>query len=239
LSFNRQSEIRIPQSNHSAIEGIVLKGLWHKITGGLATASQYLVTWGPFGLFTIALLDSAMVPLPGGADAVMILLTTARPSWMIFYAASATVGSVIGCVILYYISRRAGGKALARFSPAKQARVKALIDRYDVLSVIVASILPPPFPFKLFVITAGVFRLNLWRFVAAIAAGRIFRFLLEGYLAARYGEQAKDLLARYYPFIGLGLAALIIALFVGKNLWPRKNASAKSDLETGEEAANP
>jgi membrane protein YqaA with SNARE-associated domain len=169
----------------------------------------------------------------------MILLTTARPSWMIFYAASATVGSVIGCVILYYISRRAGRKALARFSTAKQARVKELIDRYDVLSVIVASILPPPFPFKLFVITAGVFRLNLWRFVAGIAAGRVFRFLLEGYLAARYGEQAKDLLARYYPYIGIGLAALIIALFVCKNLWRRKNESAKGDLETGEEAANP
>jgi membrane protein YqaA with SNARE-associated domain len=197
------------------------------------------VTWGPFGLFTIALLDSAMVPLPGGADAVMILLTTARPSWMIFYAASATVGSVIGCVILYFISRRAGRKALARFSQARQARVKELLDRYDVLSVIVASILPPPFPFKLFVITAGVLRLNLWRFIAAIAAGRIFRFLLEGYLAARYGEQAKDLLARYYPYIGLGLAALIIVLFAGKNLWRRKNQTAKTDLETGEEAANP
>jgi membrane protein YqaA with SNARE-associated domain len=216
-----------------------LKWLWHKIAGGLAKASQYLVTLGPFGLFTIALLDSAMVPLPGGADAVMILLTTARPSWMIFYAAAATVGSVIGCVILYYISRRAGGKALARFSTRKQARVKELIDRYDVLSVIVASILPPPFPLKLFVITAGVFRLNVWRFAAVIAAGRAFRFLLEGYLAMRYGEQAKDLLARYYPFIGLGLATLIIALFAGKSLWRKKSESAKPDLETGEEAANP
>jgi membrane protein YqaA with SNARE-associated domain len=216
-----------------------LKWLWHKISGGLTTASQYLVTWGPFGLFTIALLDSAMVPLPGGADAVMILLTTARPSWMIFYALAATVGSVIGCCILYYISRRAGRKALARFSPARQARVKELIDRYDVLSVIVASVLPPPFPFKLFVITAGVFRLNVWRFAAAIAAGRLFRFLLEGYLAARYGTQAKELLAHYYPYIGIGLAALIIALFVCKSLWRRKSENAKRDLETGEEAANP
>jgi membrane protein YqaA with SNARE-associated domain len=214
-----------------------VKSFLHKITGGLAKASEYLVTWGAFGLFTIALLDSAMVPLPGGADAVMILLTTARPSWMIIYAASATLGSVIGCVILYYISRRAGRRALNRFSERKQARVKELIDRYDVLSVIVASILPPPFPFKLFVISAGVFRLNVWRFAAAIAAGRAFRFLLEGYLAARYGEQAKELLARYYPYIGLGLAALIILLFVLKSLWRKR--SAKPDLEAGEEAANP
>ncbi len=216
-----------------------VKSFLHKITGDLGKASEYLVTWGPFGLFTIALLDSAMVPLPGGADAVMILLTTARPSWMIIYAASATVGSVIGCVILYYISRRAGRRALNRFSERKQARVKELIDRYDVLSVIVASILPPPFPFKLFVISAGVFRLNVWRFAAAIAAGRAFRFLLEGYLAARYGEQAKELLARYYPYVGLGLAALIIALFVMKSFWRKRSAARRQELTTGEEAAEP
>lgn len=203
-----------------------MKLLWHKIAGALAQASQYLLTWGAFGLFTIALLDSAMVPLPGGADAIMILLTTARPAWMVLYALAATAGSVIGCVILYFISRRAGRGALSRFSGEKQARVKELIDRYDVLSVLVASVLPPPFPFKLFVITAGVFRLNLWRFIAAIAAGRIFRFLLEGYLAARYGEQAKELLAHYYPFVGLGLAIVIIAFFAGKNLWRRRSESA-------------
>jgi membrane protein YqaA with SNARE-associated domain len=203
-----------------------LKWLWHKITNGLTSIAQYLVTYGALGLFAIALLDSALIPMAGGPDAVLILLTTSRPSWMLIYAAAATIGSTAGCVILYYISQRAGRRALARFSARKQARVKELIDRYDVLSVLIASVLPPPFPFKLFVVTAGVFRLSILRFTIAIFVGRAFRYLLEAYLAARYGARAKDLIAQYYPMIGLGLALLIIIVFVGRNLL-RRRAEAK------------
>ncbi len=126
----------------------------HGITKGLTRVSEYLVTFGAFGLFTVALLDSTFVPLPSSADALMLLLSTAHPRWMLLYAFMATSGSAIGCGILYYISRRAGARALAKFSPAKQKRVKDLIDRYDMLSVLIATLLPPPFPFKLFVITA-------------------------------------------------------------------------------------
>src|ERR1044071_5839363 len=176
----------------------------HKITSALSKLSQYLVSFGPFGLFTIAFLDSVMIPMPGGVDAVLLLLSASRPSWMPIYVAAATVGSTLGCVVLYRISQRAGKRALSRFSESKQKRVKDLLDRYDVMSVLVASLLPPPFPFKLFVVSAGVFRLNLFRFTLAIAGGRLFRYLLEGYLAARYGEHAKELLAHYYPVIGIG-----------------------------------
>lgn len=207
-----------------------MKWLLRKISNGLTQISQYLVAFGPFGIFAIALLDSALVPMPGGPDAVMILLSTARPAWMPLYAVAGTIGSVIGCVILYFISQRAGGRALKRFSAAKQARVKELIDRYDVLSVLIASILPPPFPFKLFVITAGVFRLNLLRFVIAVAAGRMFRFLLEGYLAVRFGERAKDLLAQYYPAIGITLAVLIVLFFIGRNML--KDRGQKSEVRS-------
>jgi membrane protein YqaA with SNARE-associated domain len=156
--------------------------------------------------------------MPGGVDAVLLLLSTSRPAWMLIYAGVATIGSTAGCLVLYRLSRRAGHRALARFSPAKQARVKDLIDRYDVLSVLVASVLPPPFPFKLFVVSAGVFRLEAVRFTIAIAAGRAFRYLLEAYLAARYGQHAKELLARYYPGIGVGLALLIVIVFVIRQL---------------------
>lgn len=204
-----------------------MKWLLRKVTNGLGAVSEFLVAYGAFGLFAIALLDSALVPLPGGADAVMILLSTANPSRFIFYAGAATVGSTIGCVILYYISRRAGRRALEKFSEQKQARVKELVDRYDVLSVLVASVLPPPFPFKLFVVTAGVFRLSVVRFAAAIAAGRAFRFLLEGYLAAHYGPRAKDILAEYYPYVGLGVAALVVAFFVVRNLMKRRGRGAE------------
>ena len=194
-----------------------MKSIIHKIAGALGKFTMFLTTFGAFGLFAIAFLDSVMVPLPGGVDAVMLLLSASRPAWMLVYAAAATSGSTLGCLVLYYISRRAGHRALARFSEAKQKRVKDLIDRYDVLSVLVASLLPPPFPFKLFVVSAGVFRLQVVRFAIAIAAGRAFRFLLEGYLAARFGDRAKELLAQYYPAIGIALAVLIVLSFVAKN----------------------
>lgn len=211
-----------------------MKLLLDKLIKNLSRLSDYLIAFGPFGLFAVAVLDSSFVPLPSSADALMLLLTAAHPRWMVFYAIVATAGSTLGCWLLYCASRRAGRRALNRFSESKQKRVKELIDRYDVLSVLVASLLPPPFPFKLFVITAGVFRFSLTRFVVAIVVGRGFRFLLEGYFAVRYGAQAKVFLAKYYPWIGLGLAVIIIAGFLTRNLWKRRSGSGvEASLEAG------
>jgi membrane protein YqaA with SNARE-associated domain len=211
-----------------------LKLLLDRFIKSLSRLSDYLIAFGPFGLFAVAVLDSSFVPLPSSADALMLLLTVAHPRWMVFYAIVATAGSTLGCWLLYIASRRAGRRALARFSESKQKRVKELIDRYDVLSVLVASLLPPPFPFKLFVITAGVCRFSLPRFVMAIVVGRGFRFLLEGYFAVRYGVQAKVFLAKYYPWIGLGLAVMIIVGFVTRSLWKRRSdARVEASLEAG------
>jgi len=209
-----------------------LKALIHKITGALGQVSQYLISLGPFGLFAIAFLDSVMVPMPGGVDAVLLLLAAARPGWMLIYVAAATIGSTIGCVVLYRLSQRAGKKALSKFSASKQKRVKDLIDRYDVMSVLVASLLPPPFPFKLFVVSAGVFRLNLMRFTLAVAGGRTFRYLLLGFLAARYGDQAKELITRYYPAIGIALAVLIVVFFIAKALMRQSAKNQPSGVES-------
>jgi membrane protein YqaA with SNARE-associated domain len=198
-----------------------LKSFIHPITKFLGRVSEYLITFGAFGLFAVALLDSTFVPLPSSADALMILLSTTNPSWMLLYAFMATAGSALGCLILYLISRRAGARALNRFSERKQARVKHLIERYDAIAVLVATLLPPPFPFKLFVITAGVFRFSLLRFMIAIVVGRAFRFVLDGYLAVRYGAEEKLILAKYYPWIGLVLVAAIVA-FVLIRRWVRR-----------------
>ena len=176
----------------------------------LTRLSEYLITYGAFGLFMVALLDSTFVPLPSSADALMLLLSTANPSWMLLYAFMATAGSAVGCLILYLISRRAGARALNRFSEAKRNRVKNWIERYDIFAVVAATLMPPPFPFKVFVVSAGVFRFSLLRFMLAIIVGRGFRFLLEGYFAVRYGAQAKEILAKYYPWIGLGLVVAIV-----------------------------
>jgi membrane protein YqaA with SNARE-associated domain len=164
----------------------------------------------------------------------MLLLSTTHPRFMIVYALIATAGSAVGCWLLYIVSRRAGARALGRFSERKQKRVKELIDRYDMLSVLVATLLPPPFPLKLFVVTAGVFRFSLWRFMAAIVVGRAFRFLLEGYFAIRYGAEAKAILAKYYPWIGLVVTIGVVLFVIIRKVLKRDPAAAvEQTLEAG------
>jgi len=187
----------------------------------LTRLSEYLITYGAFGLFMLALLDSTFVPLPSSADALMLLLSTTNPSWMLLYAFMATAGSALGCLILYLISRRAGARALNRFSEKKQAKVKNWIERYDMFAVLAATLMPPPFPFKVFVVSAGVFRFSLVRFMLAIIVGRGFRFLLEGYVAVRYGAKAKEIIAKYYPWIGLGLVVAIVAFVLLRQKFKR------------------
>ncbi|MEJ7713445.1 MAG: hypothetical protein WKF84_27280 [Pyrinomonadaceae bacterium] len=106
--------------------------------------------------------------------------------------------------------------------------MQGLIERYDVLSVLVASLLPPPFPFKLFVVSAGVFRFPIARFAATVTVGRAFRFTLEAYLAASYGEHAKELLAKYYPAVGIAIAVLIIGLFIARQIYRRKDSALEA-----------
>jgi len=168
-----------------------------------------LALGGP-GLFIIGYLDSSFLSFPELNDLLLMGMVIEHKRRLLYYAFMATAGSAVGCWLLYVISRRAGARALNRFSERKQARVKNLIERYDMVAVLVATLLPPPFPFKLFVVTAGVFRFSLLRFMLAIIVGRAFRFLLEGYFAVRYGAQAKEILAKYYPWIGIGLVVGII-----------------------------
>jgi membrane protein YqaA with SNARE-associated domain len=193
-----------------------------KISRLLLKLKTYLIAMGPLGLFAIAFLDSFAIPMPAGVDAALLVLTvsheTARTSWMLLYAAMAVLGSTAGCVGLYLISRRAGHRALDRFSEKKRKRVMDLIERYDVLSVLVASLLPPPFPFKLFVVSAGVFRLSLLRFTVAIAVGRAIRYLLEGYLAVRFGDEAINIVQRYSTPISLSAVGLVVIVFVSRAL---------------------
>lgn len=198
-----------------------------KISRKLGKFGAYVAAFGGPGLFVICVLDSSFVPLPSVADALLIALSTSNPRWMPLYVFLAVAGSTIGCLILYYVSRKAGGRALSKFPESKQKRVKDWIDKYDFLSVLVASVLPPPFPLKLFVVTTGVMRLSVVRFAFAIAAGRAFRYLLLGYLAARYGEHAKDILSKYYPWIGLGVAIAIVVFFVTRSLLKRKPAAVQ------------
>ena len=182
------------------------------IKSSLERFGNWLVTVGAFGLFGISLVDSAGVPLPGGPDAVMILLTAKNHALMPLYALAATAGSTIGCTIMYMIARRAGAVALARISQERRARIENLLGRYDMLAIMVTAVLPPPFPFKPFVLSAGVFKLKLVRFITAIFIGRAARFLIEGWLAIQFGETAGEVIKQHGLKVLLAVVGIVLAV---------------------------
>ena len=196
------------------------------IGGMLKTVQAALVGLGAIGILMIAFLDAGMIPLPGGPDAVVMTLSHLNHSLMPLYVAAAIIGSTLGCLLPYYLGQRTGKTALRRFDPDKIARVSQLMDRYDLWTVVVGAVLPPPFPFKLFLITAGVFRMNVWRFLIAIAIGRTIRYSLEGWMAVKYGEHAADLFKQHYPKIGLALAASILGIFLVKTFFRPRSREA-------------
>lgn len=198
-----------------------MKSLLHGIGTLLKSIQIALVGLGSLGVLLISFLDAAMIPLPGGPDAAVMALSHLNHSRMPLYVAGAIVGSTFGCLVPYYFGRSTGVAALRRFDPAKIARISSLLDRYDLWSVVVGALLPPPFPFKLFLITAGVFSMNVWRFLVAIAIGRTIRYSLEGWMAVRYGMQATEIFKQHYPKIGLGLAITIVSIIIVRKFIPK------------------
>ena len=180
------------------------------IKSSLKSLGEWLLAFGAFGLFAISLLDSAFVPLPSGPDLIMVLLTIEAPAWMPVYALAATAGSTLGCTFLYLVARRAGATALKRMNQERRERLENLLGRYDMLAVMVPAVLPPPFPFKPFILSAGVFKLKMTRFIAAIFIGRGARFLVEGWLAIRYGKDATEIIQRH----GLKVLIAVVAIFI-------------------------
>ena len=174
---------------------------------------------GP-GLFFVAFLDSSFLSLPEINDLLVVAMVIEHKADMWFYALMATLGSVAGCLVLYAIGRR-GGEAIVsrRFGGSRMARAMALTRRYGVLAIVVPSILPPPAPFKAFVLMAGVSQVPRWQFTSAIFVGRGFRYFGEGWLAVRYGEQAIQILERNGQTVSLILAVLVLAGGVAYYVW--------------------
>jgi membrane protein YqaA with SNARE-associated domain len=193
------------------------------IGGALKSLKAALIGLGALGIFAIALLDAALIPLPGGPDVVVMALAHQNHAMAPAYVIAAIAGSTIGSLLPYFIGLKGGQAALRKFSPKKRARVEDLINRYDIWALLLAAVLPPPFPLKLFLLSAGAFRMRLWRFAAAMVIGRGVRFTLEGWMAVNYGEQAADIFKQHYPKIGLSIAAAIVIIFLLNNLIKRRH----------------
>jgi LPXTG-motif cell wall-anchored protein len=134
-----------------------------------------------------------------------------------------TLGSIAGCLALYGVARK-GGEAFLRkrFSPEYLERAMAVFRRYGLLAILVPSILPPPTPFKIFVLAAGVSRVRVVDFVAAIAIGRGVRYFGWGLLAVYYGDETAEFLKTNAPTVALIVGAIVLVGGVALILWRRK-----------------
>ena len=128
---------------------------------------------------------------------------------MPIYVLMAIVGSVLGCVVLYFIARK-GGEALFHRKAGKHAgRIRHWVENNGFGGMLLAALLPPPTPFKFFVLAAGVFEVPVLTFASAIALARIIRYSLIGYLAVRYGNEARPFMQKHW--LAIAIAFLLVA----------------------------
>ena len=176
---------------------------------------------GP-GLFVIAFFDSSFLSFPEVCDALIVLLTVQHPERMVFYALVTTAGSIAGCYSLYTVGRK-GGEAFLRkrFNARHVDRAMTMFRRHGLLSVLVPSLLPPPMPFKIFVLAAGVSGMRQLDFLIAVGVGRSIRFFGIGLLALWKGQQAIAWIHENSATVGITLAVLIV-LGAALLIWRRR-----------------
>jgi membrane protein YqaA with SNARE-associated domain len=169
-----------------------------------------LLLGGP-GLFVVAFLDSSFVSLPQINDVLVVLMVTEHKSRMLYYALMATLGSVAGCYVIYYLAEK-GGEAFLRkrLRAGHVDRALALYRRHGLLALMVPALLPPPAPFKLFVLAAGVANVRPLQFVVAIAVARGARYLALGVLAIYFGDAAIRLMETHGRVVALWVVGLIL-----------------------------
>ena len=154
-------------------------------------------TLGAPGLFLISFLDSSVLTFPVINDLLLIHLSMQRPARMPLYASMAALGSLLGCVLLFLLARKVEEAAFHRKVGARAGAIRHWVVRNGFGGMLVAAMLPPPTPFKFFVLAAGVFEMPLLSFASAIGLARAIRYFGVGYLAVRYGADALPYLGQH------------------------------------------
>jgi membrane protein YqaA with SNARE-associated domain len=181
---------------------------------------------GGLGLFLIAFLDSSVLTFPVINDLLLIELTIQNPARMPYYAAMATLGSVAGCLLLYYIARKGGEAMFHKHAGPRARHIHAWINRNGFVSILITALLPPPTPFKVFVVAAGALEMPVRTFVLGLLAARAIRFFGEGYLAIRYGDQATGfLLTHKLEVTGIVLLVVLTLYLASRYAFGRPVAS--------------
>ncbi len=179
-----------------------------------------LVPLGPWGMLALAAVDGSFLGMP--LDAIFVYYVYTDRSRFLLYVLLGAVGSTLGSIVIYIIGYT-GGEVLLRkrLSPARFEKIHESFDRHEFWALMFPAMLPPPAPFKIFVLAAAAFEMSLGHFLLAIFAGRFLRFLIEALLTLRFGPQIVTLTVNLFAhrFIGILLAVGII--LIGWLIWRR------------------
>jgi len=185
---------------------------------------HWIYQLGGLGLIPLGLLDNSIIPLPGSMDVLTIFLSARNEQLWLYYALMATFGSVAGGFVTYRLARKGGKETLARrFPPKTLDKVYKRFERWGLGAIAIPALLPPPVPMLPFLFAAGAMQYPMRKFLFALTVGRIVRYTLLAFLAARYGRQILAFISQHaHPalFIVVGLiatvAAVLFFVFVGK-----------------------
>jgi len=180
---------------------------------------------GAPGLFLISFLDSSVLTFPVINDLLLIELSMQHPARMPLYALMAALGSVLGCVLLYFIARKGGEAYFRRKAGARAEAIRHWVERNGFGGMLIAAMLPPPTPFKIFVFAAGVFEVPLTSYVSAISLARLIRYFGVGYLAVKYGNDALPFLGQHRVEGGIFLVVFVAVSYLASR-WILRERSA-------------
>jgi membrane protein YqaA with SNARE-associated domain len=186
---------------------------------------HFLIGWGPWGLFFLALIDSAGIPVVGGVDALLIAVATNKPGEAHFAALLAVIGSLTGSLILFYIARKGGEVLLMRHVGSKTgARMHLWFQRWGLATVFVPALSPIPLPMKIPVFCAGALQVRLLYFVTVVVTARSIRYFSLAYLTRRFGDDTIRYLKTHGWQVALGALALAALLTIGLRLFQKHEA---------------
>lgn len=164
---------------------------------------RWLLRLGGPGLILIGLIDNSVIPIPGGMDLFVILLTAHHREWWAYYALFAVAGAVIGGYLTFRLAKKGGKESLEKKIGKKRSeKVYKNFEKGGFWSIVVGSILPPPFPLVPVLMAAGIMQYPRKHFLTALTLGRGIRFFIIAYLGKLYGTAIVGWLGRYYkPFL--------------------------------------
>ena len=191
--------------------------LMHQIFAFAApTAARSVRRWifslGGLGFIPLGLLDSSVIPLPGSMDVLTIVLSARRQELWLYYALMATIGSVMGGYVAYRVARKGGKATLERKFPARTLqKVYRIFGRWGFGAIAIAALMPPPMPMIPFLFAAGAMQYSVKHFLLALTLGRIVRYSILAFLAARYGRQMLAVFSQHGHPVQIAVIALIAA----------------------------